>query len=137
MQPRIQRRIFQMPEGDGREKEEEGKEVGKDMPDQDGYPSDDELQKVKHWDSIGDPHGLVDFLEEIWHWPDWGIYREEGKTECSEKRCLNLFLSTGGWSGNESIIGTLQSNFFWALFWKSSRRGGHYEFEIPLDWGKK
>ena len=122
--------------GGGGEKEE-GKEVGKYMPDHDGYPTDDELEKVKNWDAVSDPHGLVDFLESVWHWPDWGIRKEDGETEFSQKRCLKLFLSTGGWPDNEFIIEVLQSNSFWSLFWVSSRRGGHYEFEIPLDWGKK
>lgn len=107
------------------------------MPDQDGYPMDGELKKVKEWDAIGDPWGLIDFLESIWHWPDWVITKKRGLTQVRRKPCIRLYISTGGWSGNEEIISTLQSNFFWHLFWVSSRRGGHYEFEIPLDWGKK
>jgi len=107
------------------------------MPDRDGYPTDDELRKIKEWDSLEDPFGLIDFLEGVWYWSDCCIHEEEGEDEFSKKRLLKLHLSTGGWSGNEQIIGTLQSNFFWSFFWVSSRRGGHYEFEIPFDWGKK
>lgn len=107
------------------------------MPDQDGYPTDDELEKVKKWDGIGDPHGLIDFLESIWHWPDWGVEKKKSKTEFFERPCIKFYLHTGGWSGNEAVMKVLQSNFFWYIFWVSSRRGGHYEFEIPLDWGKK
>ena len=106
------------------------------MPNQTGYPSDDELEKVKKWDSVHDPWGLIDFLETIWNWPDWGIRKKKGRTDYFKKPCIHLYISTGGWSGNESIISALQSNVFW-IFWISSRRGGHYEFEIPLDWGKK
>ena len=107
------------------------------MPTNDGYPTDDELEKVKEWDGIGDPGGLIDFLEEIWHWPDWAIMKKNGHTRLLKKPCIRFYLSTGGWSGNESIIQALQDNFFWHIFWVSSRRGGHYEFEIPLDRGKK
>jgi hypothetical protein len=111
-------------------------EKGKYMPTNDGYPTENELDRIKHWDVIKDPFGLIDFLESIWHWPDWGIRKEEGESEHSNKRCLKFHLSTGGWSGNESIIQVLQETSFWYMFWVSSQRGGHYEFEIPKNWGK-
>ncbi len=107
------------------------------MPDQDGYPTDDELKKLEEWDGVKDPFGLIDFLEEIWNWPEWCITKKKGRTGIFRKPCLRFYLSTGGWSGNESIIGVLQKNFFWQIFWVNSHRGGHYEFEIPLDWSKR
>lgn len=40
-----------------------------------------------------------------------------------------LSMSTGGWSGNESIIQALANNFaFWSLAWLLSKRGGRHEF---------
>jgi hypothetical protein len=120
----------------GSGEKEEGEEVGETMPKHDGYPTDDELEKVKNWDGIHDPWGLIDFLESIWHWSNWGVEKKKSKTELLKRPCIKFYLHTGGWSGNESIIEVLRSNFFWRIFWVSSRRGGHYEFEIPLDWGK-
>ena len=96
---------------------------GKCMPTNDGYPTDDELQKIKKWDGIKDPHGLLDFLESVWHWPDWGF-------NLTGKRILKLYLSTGGWSGNEDIIRTLRETTFWNLYWQQSKVGGHYRFRI-------
>ena len=41
-------------------------------------------------------------------------------------------MATGGWSGNESIISSLQDNImFWSMYWESSHRGGLFIFRIP------
>ena len=50
--------------------------------------------------------------------------------------CIRDSVSTGGWSGNESIIGAMKENTdylytFIAFAW---RRGGHYEWRIPNEW---
>ena len=88
------------------------------------YPSDEELEKVRIWDAVKDPHGLIEFLKEIWHWPDWGVV-------CTGTRSMKLVLHTGGWSGNESIVQALEENLmFFTLFWLRSDRGGHYYFRI-------
>jgi len=90
------------------------------MPDQDGYPTEEELKRLKEWDRK-DVRGFLDFLESIWWTADWGFV-------LSGKRKKILDLHTGGWSGNEEIISVLRETFFWCLYWQSSRRGGHYTF---------
>lgn len=107
------------------------------MPTKYGYPTEDELNKLKNWDGIKDPKGLIDFLEEIWHWPELGFTKKKGRDQLFKKPCIKLYLSTGGWSGNEDIIKILQETFFWHLFWVNSHRGGHYEFEIPINWARR
>ena len=88
------------------------------------YPCEEHLQRFRTWDYT-DWRGLLAQLEESWHIPDWGICIEEGWSP-------TLFLHTGGWSGNEEIIGALMDNqMFWTMYWESSRRGGHYEFRFP------
>lgn len=50
-----------------------------------------------------------------------------------------IYVSTGGWSGHESIIAAMERNInlFWMLCWHSSKRGGHYVFQWPeIDWSK-
>ena len=91
--------------------------------DNDGYPNDKELAAIKEWDVLkSNVSGLLDFVEDRWHWSDTYIVRKENKVE----------LYTGGGSGNESIVGALQENImFWAMCWMKSERGGHYCFEIP------
>lgn len=87
--------------------------------DDNGYPDDDELQRIEDW-PISDIEGLLEFAENLWTYPDrWN--REEGW----------LKISTGGWSGNESVIAALKANrLFWAICWFQSTRGGHYVFDL-------
>lgn len=86
----------------------------------DGYPSAEMLQAVKEWD-YSDCAGLFDKLQSVWIYPTY--FKREGWT---------LNVSTAGWSGHEDLIHALQENrMIWSICWVSSRRGGHYAFEIP------
>lgn len=89
------------------------------------YPTDEELKTIKEWDiTKQDVFELVDFIHDIWWMPDWGF-------TLKGKRVKTLYLSTGGWSGNEDIIGAMKDNWlFWATYWEKSKRGGHYCFKI-------
>lgn len=84
------------------------------------YPTEDELERIRTWDVLTEPlAGYLDFVRSCWWRPDWGWRQTR----------WSLRLSTGGWSGNESIIGAMQRNFLiWSLTWLSSRVGGHYHF---------
>lgn len=100
---------------------------------EDKYPTQEELNKISHW-NIVDNKEMLDFLsyiEQLWWTPEWGF-------EVKGKKVISLELHTGGWSGNEDIIGALQNNFiFWSMFWQKSVKGGHYYFKIPLKLFKK
>ena len=97
------------------------------MPDNNGYPIDAELQTIRDWPYPKGHRGLLEYVEELWWAPEWGI-----STEGSE-----WSISTGGWSGNEEIIGALQENtMFWLMCWVQSRRGGHYIFRVPASEGR-
>jgi len=86
----------------------------------DEYPTDADLEKIQDWD-WHDLNGLVDFVASLWHWPDFWSYKGR-----------HITAHTGGWSGNESIVDALSANeMFWQICWISSRRGGHYVFELP------
>ena len=89
----------------------------------DKYPTEEELEKIRGWDVIENPLGLIDFLKELWAYPDYFVVKG--------KRVINLELHTGGWSGNEDIIGALRENkMFFLLYWQKSTRGGHHYFRI-------
>jgi hypothetical protein len=82
------------------------------------YPSEGELLTIRMW-KWDDLDGLMDFIRGIWAYADWG-WKQEGGT---------YNISTGGWSGNEDVIEAMESNrMWWANYWHSSRRGGHYIF---------
>lgn len=88
----------------------------------DGYPTEEELERIRKWPAT-DLKGLFDFIKPIWNYSDTPYWRQRGR---------KYWISTVGWSGNESIIGALEENFLvWALCWMQSQRGGHYIFELP------
>lgn len=88
--------------------------------DENGYPTDEELETITKW-SYKDFPGLMDYVSTLWHWDNY--FKKEGN---------HYTLVTGGWSGNEALIGALQDNrMFWMNCWELSQRGGLYEFEIP------
>ena len=89
--------------------------------DDDGYPTEEALQKVKEWD-WKDPLGCFEFMQSMWRYDS---FRREDRGDQTR-----FEISTFGWSGNESIIYALEENaMMWALCWFSSQRGGHYVFQ--------
>lgn len=86
-----------------------------------GYPTDETEREITEWTYEQGYHSLMAYVCRAWKYPT--AFSIEG----DEYR-----LSTGGWSGNEQLIGALERNrVFWALCWKSSNRGGHHVFTVP------
>ena len=98
--------------------------------DDDGYPTEAALEIIKiwHWNDI---KGWFDFINSLWHFKNWGW--REGLTTDDLNKDMEVYtyeISTGGWSGNESLIYAMQENsMLWHITWVQSRRGGHYIFE--------
>lgn len=91
-----------------------------ELHDEDGYPTDDVLKMITNWPP-SDFRGLLAFVHSAWEWPE--RFEQEGD---------RYTLSTGGWSGNESLIDAMHSNrLFWLFCWQSSTRGGLFVFELP------
>lgn len=83
------------------------------------YPDDEDLDRIRKWPAH-DYRGLAEYVGSIWHWPDfWEI------------RGNRISAHTGGWSGNEEIMGVLGETAFWWMCWRMSLRGGHYKFVLP------
>lgn len=92
------------------------------MIDKDGYPTEDTLKRIEAFDILGDDSiEFTEYLCENWvngYPPEWNP--ETGI----------LQLSTGGWSGCESVIESLKKTWYWMMFWCKSERGGHYWFQV-------
>jgi hypothetical protein len=96
--------------------------------DKDGYPTDETLEAIEKWNPKDTP-GLFAFMKKAWSYPHY--FTEEYCTNFKGAPGYLYKISTGGWSGNESIIEAFEANYIaWIFTWVSSRRGGHYEFEV-------
>ena len=74
--------------------------------DADGYPTETTLKLIENW-----PHTnfveLIEFVKKAWRYPHYFMMDEQDENL--------LCVSTGGWSGNESLIGAMKANVvFWA-----------------------
>jgi hypothetical protein len=81
------------------------------------------LIAISKWHHNNNWAGLMDYIRERWAYADAGYFRQDGRT---------YYLSTAGWSDNETIIDALSDNVvFWLMCWRWSKRGGHYKFKLP------
>jgi hypothetical protein len=86
--------------------------------DEEGYPTGEQLDQIATWPAE-DFKGWMRFVSGLWMYPEWGWKERDGIYQ----------ISTAGWSGNESLISAMETNFIlWSLHWYSHRRGGHYVF---------
>jgi len=87
----------------------------------DGYPTEETERTITEWPFENGYHSLLAYVARAWKYPDY--FTHDGGSEYK--------ISTGGWSGNEELIGALERNrIFWAFCWVSSTCGGHYVFEV-------
>jgi len=88
------------------------------------YPTEEYLEYIENYDTIeGSGFDLLMDVLDNW-WMDYGV-----KVQRKYRGEIKVFLSTGGWSGNESMIYALRANkLFWMRYYYSHRVGGHYVF---------
>lgn len=95
--------------------------------DDDNYPTDEGLDYLRCF--TGTPAELVALLGEVMD--AYGTVTWDGQPDRFDETVNEVRISTGGWSGNEEIIGHLKRSFFWFRYWETSRRGGHFTFHVP------
>lgn len=85
--------------------------------DSSGYPTDETLRAIREWGT--DLEAGIRFIQKAWYYPDRFV----------EVRPGVWYVSTGGWSGNEELIGAWKRNFIlWTQWYVLARRGGHFIF---------
>lgn len=104
--------------------------------DRDGYPTDATLEIIKNWpiNVTNDMELAMDYVGRAWNYPEYwmkdpAFIDPEWPNHPPE---LRYVFSTGGWSGNESLVHAIEQNqMLQALGAWSWRRGGHYEYRFP------
>lgn len=104
--------------------------------DRDGYPTDETLERIAAWpiETMRDAADAMDFAGRAWSYPDyWECEPRWDDPEWSDHPRRVYRFSTGGWSGNESIVAAIEGNTMLQMLGAYSwRRGGHYEYRFPL-----
>lgn len=85
----------------------------------DGYPTQEALLEVARFDAVKDVDGYINLIESLWKYPDRFVLKGN-----------KLYMSTGGWSGNESVIEAMRQNFFFFFAHTQWKRGGHFWFSL-------
>lgn len=98
--------------------------------DKEGYPDEFELERIEKWD-VKDFPALLEYIEGLHIYKNY-VTRHIIRTAWKPyNHILEWRFSTGGWSGNESLIYALLKNWhFKAMWYYSWRTGGHYVFHI-------
>lgn len=108
-------------------------ELIEELDDDDSYPTEDDLKTIREWEfyqvegvSAYDRYlEFMEFIKRKWWMPSWGWHTRDDRPG-------KYYISTGGWSGNESLISAMKQNWmFWHICWQMSRVGGHYIFQLP------
>ena len=77
----------------------------------DGYPHTIEIARIKTWpvQSMADLRGLLEYVRRRWKYDDM-MWAESDETDdmLGGRRYREYRMSTGGWSGNEDLVGALE-----------------------------
>ena len=105
--------------------------------DRDGYPTDETLDRIATWpiETNADFAAVMDFAGRAWSYPDgWECVERETEPDWPSYPYRVYRFSTGGWSGNESIVSAIEQNQIVQMVgaW-SWQRGGHYVYRFPIE----
>lgn len=100
--------------------------------DDDGYPTEEALTTIKSWKPgpDNDCRPIFEAMRRVWR---WDTYFPEGTpvVDAYGRNVTAYEVHTGGWSGHESMLSSLEDNaIVWMMTWEQVRRGGHYIFRV-------
>jgi len=101
-----------------------------------GYPTEETLKTIEEWKilNFNEIPKILEYVYTGWNYKEWGWSKNKRRHRAYKGGPLRRYyhISTGGWSGNESLISAMENNhILWSLIFVQHRRGGHYIFEIP------
>jgi hypothetical protein len=101
--------------------------------DREGYPTIETYDKIADWpiNTFQDAIDAMEFVGRAWYYPEYWEVSENWTDPDYSKKVRRYVFSTGGWSGNETLISAIESNIMLqALGAYSWRKGGHYEYRF-------
>lgn len=100
---------------------------------EDGYPSDWACERIAMIGPELAPAWLVDVLYSWWETCSHGFPPKltlGASRRAGAEPTFTMELSTGGWSGLESIIHAVEENLWLSRFIETRHQGGHYVIEV-------
>lgn len=98
--------------------------------DKDGYPTAETLSTIENWPAERGFRDLTFFVGEAWRYARFP-YTEGYFVVQEDLEHIAVIMITGGWSGNESLIGALERNLLFRSFWTLSTSGGYHLYTFP------
>lgn len=104
-----------------------------DLMDEDGYPTQEALDRLEHF--TGSPKEFVEYATSIYS--GYGAIAVEDVLNGWNYPVKEVTIVTGGWSGNEKVVSTIERTMFSFAYWQESHRGGLHKYQIHKDqWDK-
>jgi len=89
----------------------------------DGYPTDDTVEFLEHWQNFKDDKEAMDFALKALKKLCYATVKQENNY---------IYIATGGWSGCEDIIRAMKKNFYCSNLLIASLYGGGYYYADPF-----
>ena len=100
-----------------------------------GYPTKETLRAIEDW-RHDDPHGWFDFCKAAMPTHYAKIHDYVRDDPDFDRKVRTVIFITGGWSGNEDVLGAMRANTLWVMTWRQSCSGGMVTFAVPDSWGQ-
>ena len=91
--------------------------------DADGYPTDETVEFLEHWQNFKDDKEAMDFALKALKKLCYATVKQENNY---------IYIATGGWSGCEVIVRAMKKNFYCSNLLIASLSGGGYYYADPF-----